>query len=185
MNLEINQKSFPQLETRNLILREMGPADAEAVFQIFANAEVTRYYDLAALTDIEQASQLIARQADRFAQKAGLRWGITQKDNDTVIGTCGYMFHEPSFRAELGYDLARPYWGRGIMTKALQAIIRFGFEELGVNRFQALVMPGNTASVRLLQNLGFQEEGVLREYAYFKEGFHDLHCFSLLKKEFN
>lgn len=71
------------------------------------------------------------------------------------------------------------------MTEALQAIIRFGFDKLAVNRIEALVMPGNTASVRLLQNLGFQEEGVLREYAYFKEGFHDLHCFSLLKKEFN
>jgi [ribosomal protein S5]-alanine N-acetyltransferase len=93
MNMEINLKKFPQLETSNLILREMRPADAAAVFQIFANAEVTRYYDLATLTSIEQASQLIARQADRFAQKAGLRWGITQTGHDTVIGTCGYMFH--------------------------------------------------------------------------------------------
>jgi [ribosomal protein S5]-alanine N-acetyltransferase len=180
--MEINLKKFPQLETRNLTLREMGPADAEAVFQIFADDEVTQFYDLAALTDIEQASQLIIRQADRFAQQTGLRWGITQKDHDTVIGTCGYMFHKPSFRAELGYDLARPYWGRGIMTEALQAIIRFGFEELGVNRFQALVMPGNVASIKLLLKLGFQEEGVLREYAHFKGAFHDLHCFSLLKR---
>jgi [ribosomal protein S5]-alanine N-acetyltransferase len=84
----------------------MGPADAEAVFQIFADDEVARFYDLAALTDIGQASQLIIRQADRFTQQTGLRWGITQKDHDTVIGTCGYMFHKPSFRAELGYDLA-------------------------------------------------------------------------------
>jgi [ribosomal protein S5]-alanine N-acetyltransferase len=185
MNMEINLKKFPQLETRNLILREMRPADAAAVFQIFADDEVTRYYDLATLTSIEQASQLIARQAERFTQQAGLRWGITQKGHDTVIGTCGYMFHKPSFRAELGYDLAQPYWGCGIMSEALQAIIRFGFEKLAVNRFQALVMPGNVASVKLLQKLGFQEEGVLREYAHFKEASHDLHCFSLLKKEFN
>jgi [ribosomal protein S5]-alanine N-acetyltransferase len=71
------------------------------------------------------------------------------------------------------------------MAEALQAIIRFGFEELGVNRFQALVMPGNMASIKLLLKLGFQEEGVLREYAHFKGAFHDLHCFSLLKKEFD
>lgn len=89
MNLENNLQKFPQLETSDLILREMGLADAEAVFQIIADDEVTQFCDLAALTDIEQASQLIARQAERFTQQVGLRWGITQKGHDTVIDTCG------------------------------------------------------------------------------------------------
>jgi ribosomal-protein-alanine N-acetyltransferase len=161
----------------------MYPTDADAVFQIFADDEVTQFYDLETLTHVEQAIQLIARQTERFAQKAGIRWGIAQKDNNIIIGTCGYMFHRPGFRAELGYDLARPYWRQGIMSEALKAIIHFGFEKLELNRFQALIIPGNTASVKLLQNLGFQEEGVLREYAHFKGKFHDLKCFSLLKSE--
>jgi [ribosomal protein S5]-alanine N-acetyltransferase len=175
--------AFPRLETQRLKLRQMVATDADAVFRIFADEAVTRYYDLETFTHAEQAHQLIARQTERFEQEIGIRWGITQKGHDVVIGTCGYMFHRPSLRAELGYDLARPYWRQGIMTEALKAIVDYGFERLDLHRLQALVLPGNIASERLLHKLGFQEEGVLRSYAYFKGAFHDLRCFSRLKQE--
>lgn len=181
---EIKLETFPQLQTRNLILRRLVPPDAEAVFRIFADAAVTQYYDLETFTTLEQASQLIQRQTDRFEQQAGVRWGIALPGDNVIIGSCGYIFDKPHAHAGLGYELGQAFWRRGFMTEALEAIIRFGFERLALNRIQALVMRDNRASVQLLHKLGFQEEGILRESKFFKGQFHDLHCFSLLKKEY-
>jgi ribosomal-protein-alanine N-acetyltransferase len=179
-------ETFPRLDTPRLMLRQMQPADAEAVRRLFGDPAVTRYYDLDTLTDVQQALALIQRQNERFERREGLRWGLTLKQGrrrDQVIGTCGYRFVPASAQGELGYDLARPHWRQGLMTEALRAVIRFGFQELRLNRIQALVMLGNKASVGLLDKLGFKEEGVLREYVYFKSAFHDLRCFSLLRRE--
>jgi [ribosomal protein S5]-alanine N-acetyltransferase len=182
--LEVELETFPQLETKNLVLRRMYATDAEAVFQIFADDEITTFYDLDTFTHIDQATKLIERQADRFERKEGIRWGIARKGDNLIIGTCGYVFVKPSFQAGLGYDLARSYWRQGLMTEALSAILRFGFERMELNRIQALVMLGNTASIHLLRKLRFEEEGILREYGFFKGKFHDLRCFSMLKKDY-
>nr|HET6904382.1 GNAT family protein [Ktedonobacteraceae bacterium] len=132
---------------------------------------------------LEQAELLIERQRHRFEQKERFRWGIALKDSDTIIGTGGYVaWNHIWYNAELGYDLARPYWGQGIMTEAVRAMIQFGFEHMGLHRIEAEVMPENTASVRLLRKLDFQEEGVLHERSFWKGGFHDLAIFALLKR---
>lgn len=71
------------------------------------------------------------------------------------------------------------------MTEALDAIIGFGFREVGLNRIQALVMPGNEGSEKLLGKLGFRREGVLREYENWgKKGIVDVWMFSLLRSEY-
>ena len=71
--------TVPRLETQRLILREITPADAEAIFHIFADDEVTRYYDLDTFTDIDQAHRLVARMADRFRSGQAMRWGIVMR----------------------------------------------------------------------------------------------------------
>ena len=85
---------------------------------------------------------------------------------------------------EIGYELAKAHWRQGIMTEALFAVIEFGFQAIALNRIEAMVMLENTASFKLLQKLGFLEEGILREYGYWKGQFHDLRIFSLLKKDY-
>lgn len=176
--------AFPILETPRLLLRQMMPEDAAAVYQIFADEEVTRYYDLDTFTNLEQAQRVITRINERFERGEGLRWGIIQKEDGRLIGTGGYNgWVRPSYRASIGYDLARPAWGQGFMPEALRAMLRYGFETLNLYRVEALVVPGNSQSVRVLQKLGFQEEGLRRSYGYWKNQFWDLHCFSLLKSE--
>lgn len=176
--------TFPILETVNLRLRELVPSDAENVLRIFADDEVTRFYDFETFTSLGQAADLIVKQATRYEKGEAIRWGITQKANDVVIGTVGLVISRSSAIGGLGYDLARPYWRRGIMTEALKIVISYSFQSVNLNRLQALVMPGNVASMKLLEKLGFVEEGILREYAFFKGRYQDLHCFSLLKREF-
>lgn len=69
------------------------------------------------------------------------------------------------------------------MSEVLPAIIDFGFQQLALNRIETLVMVENSASVSLLHKLDFVEEGVLREHDFFKDAFHDMRCFSILKRE--
>ena len=175
---------FPELETQNLILRQVNQSDSRDIFQHFSDKEVLKYHDLEALTNLEQAQELIKSFDEKFKNNQMIRWGIAKKENNIIIGTCGYHnWLQKSFQAEIGYELSQVYWQKGIMTEALTTIIKFGFEKMELNRISATVMLDNIASMKLLDKLGFEEEGVLREYGFWKGEFHDLKMFSLLKKE--
>jgi len=86
-------------------------------------------------------------------------------------------------RAGIGYELGHVFWRKGIMTEALTAIIGLGFKVMGLNRIEAVVMPENEPSLRLLAKLGFYNEGILKEYENWgRKGFRDLCMLSLLRK---
>lgn len=180
---------FPLVETTRLQLRALSTDDASQVFTLFANEQVIAYYDLEAFTQLCQAQQLIELFQARHEQALGIRWGIFLKDRKTLIGTCGFnSWSSKMHNAVLGYDLMPPYWGQGYATEAVTAIIRDAFTGLlacgPLHRIQADTVPGNTASEALLHRLGFQKEGLRRQSGYWKNTYHDLNCFGLLKAEF-
>ncbi|HXF60333.1 MAG TPA: GNAT family protein [Caldilineaceae bacterium] len=174
---------FPEIETERLLLREILPEDVDAIFRIFANEEVTRYYDLVTYTDPSQAAELIDFFDESFELERAIRWGIERKEDGALIGTCGFVWLR-TYRGEIGYELHPDYWGQGYMREALDAILDFGFSELGLNRIEALVMVENERSARLLRALGFQEEGVLRQHDFFKDQFHDMRLFAILADDY-
>ena len=178
-------RHFPTLDTPNLHLRALTLDDADDLFHILGDPQVTRHYELETVADVDEAAELIDFFAESFEVERMIRWGIVPKvgeDAGRVIGTCGYVWLR-EHRAETGYDLARSHWRRGIMTEALGAVLDFGFGVLALNRIEALVMRDNAASAGLLHALGFTEEGLLREHDFFKEAFHDMRCFGLLRRE--
>ena len=164
-------------------MRKIVPGDAAALYAIFSDDEVTRYYDLGTMTNPADAETMVRRLAARTKHGQAIRWGIVRKQDRAFVGTCGFHFQAAGFKAEIGYDLGREYWHQGYMSEALRAMLAYGFETLELNRIEALVMPENEASANLLRKLGFSEEGVLREYAFFKEEYHNLRFFSLLRRE--
>lgn len=176
-------QNFPLLKTKNLYLRRIKPADASAVFGVLSDEEVTEYYDDDPITDISQALDQIKAWDYGFINTRCVRWGITRKEEDVMIGTCGYYaFHAWNQRALIGYELARSSWRQGIMSEALAAVIGFGFTELELNRVEAVTMPENTASINLLEKLGFRKEGLLAEYErWSSKGFVDLWMFAMLR----
>lgn len=174
---------FPELETDRLILRRIRPADADAIMAIFGDDAVTAFYDLETLHGMDEARELVEYFAESYFSERQIRWGIVRKQDDQLVGTCGFVaLHQ--HRGEIGYDLARAYWRQGYMSEALEALLELGFDEMELNRIEALVMMDNVASTALLHALGFSEEGVLRQYDYFKGAFHDLRAFSLLASEY-
>lgn len=171
---------FPELESHDLILRQIDETDAAAIFAIFSDPKVTRYYDIHPLDNPEEAHAMVSRWAERFAERQSIRWGIELKSESGLVGTCG-LRTITEWRGALGYDLRRSHWGQGIMSRALKLVLDFAFERAELNRVEALVIPGNTASESLLVRLGFEAEGILREYGFFKSSHYDLQMFSLLK----
>jgi ribosomal-protein-alanine N-acetyltransferase len=102
---------------------------------------------------------------------------------DALIGVCGLNNFEigKSHRAEVGYWLAKPFWGRGIMTAVVQRVCQYAFEEFGLVKITAHVVPHNPASARVLEKCGFQQEGFLRKHFLKDEKLIDVRLFALLK----
>ena len=85
----------------------------------------------------------------------------------------------------MGYDLARAFWGQGIGSEAVRAVLHYGFTELNLNRIEAATIADNHESVKLLRKLGFQLEGIRRGYSWEEDStFHDSAMFGLLRDEY-
>lgn len=175
---------LPSLETERLLLRPLSMLDLEFVFRHFSDPEVNRYLlDEEPVTTREQAQSII----DFYSlpgRKSYNRWVIVRKTDMRAIGTCGYhQWQTAHHRAEIGYDLEKASWRQGIMTEALRTMLSYGFERMGLNRVEALVYIENDASIRLLERLGFQKEGLLRQYFRRGENYYDHWLLSLLKAD--
>jgi ribosomal-protein-alanine N-acetyltransferase len=173
---------FPILETERLRLRPLTAEDARDVFAIFRDEAVTRFYDLTTFQELDEAYDLIEFMEESYQSERQVRWGIELKEGKRLVGTCGFVWLR-THSTEIGYDLAQAFWGQGIMFEALSALIDYAFDELELNRVEALVIPGNERSRKLLARLGFTYEGTLREYDFFKDCFQDLEMHALLYRD--
>lgn len=180
MGLRIDLHTFPTLETERLLLRQLAAPDAPDAFLFLADEETIRYYDPAPMTQLEQAEQSIERHRRRFAAQEALRWGITLKGENRVIGNGGFTWDAENRLAVLSYILSKRYWNQGIMAEALSAMIQFAFEHIHVHRIEAQVAYPNLASARVLEKLGFHEEGRLRDRQYVHNHFVDERMFALI-----
>jgi ribosomal-protein-alanine N-acetyltransferase len=173
--------SIPELVTKRLRLRAPLPRDAVALLAVLGDSEVTRYHNVPTLMTLADAQALLERLDQRYAARDTIRWAIELVEHNEMIGTVGLLrFDFAHHRAEVGYEIARRWWGRGLTPEAAAAVIRYGFTVLGLHRIEAGVLPGNSASVRVLEKLGFLEEGTRRDYLHFKGRFHSFRWFSLL-----
>lgn len=161
--------AFPVLETERLRLRAVTLGDAPAIFQIMGDPRVIRYFGCLPMPTLEDALERARGFAADFRDQAGIRWAIVLRNSGRFVGTCGYWrLIKAHWRAEIGYELAPEYWGQGIMTEALTPVLRFGFGVLGLHSIEAQIHPSNIGSRRVLEKLGFVQEG------YFHQNYYDL-----------
>ncbi|WP_121612491.1 GNAT family N-acetyltransferase [Mesobacillus foraminis] len=182
----LDTEPFPRLETKRLVLREVTTEDSNSLLKYLSDEEVMKYYGLNPFESINDALDEISWYQSIQKNKTGIRWGITLKDQGAVIGSCG--FHNSvsqHFRTEIGFELSKDHWGKGIAFEAVQAIIRYGFEHLELQRIEALIEPPNSSSQRLVEKVGFIREGLLRNYEFTCGKFDDLYMYSLLKQDFD
>jgi [ribosomal protein S5]-alanine N-acetyltransferase len=175
---------FPIIETKRLILRKAVPEDAQDMLKYLSDQEVVKHMGLNAFQSIEDAMNEIQWYDSIREEGSGIRWGIALKVNNSMIGSCGFLNIEAKHsRADVGYELSKDWWGKGIASEALEAVIQYGFVHLHLERIQALIEPENTASQKLVEAKGFHKEGLLRRYEYTNGKFDDLYMYSLLRNE--
>jgi len=176
-----DKKRFPTLETARLCLRQFQEKDAKRLLAITQDEEVMRYYGMEPFASEKESLEEINWFNDQFEKMKGIRWVITLKPQDEYIGDIGFGYVARHARADLGYKLMRAYWRQGITKEAAQRVIAFSIEVYNINRFEAMTDPRNMGNVGFLEALGFQKEGILREYEFEKGAFIDLVMYSLLK----
>jgi RimJ/RimL family protein N-acetyltransferase len=175
---------MPIIVSEQIHLSEFQPSDRQALVEHLNNRLIYERtlripfpYTEAAADEWLALSAQITKQ-----QGCPVNWAIRGQD-DALIGGCGFDGFEvgKSHRAEIGYWLAKPFWGRGIMTQVVQRLSKHAFEEFGLVKVTAHVFPHNLASARVLEKCGFQEEGLLRKH-FVKDGqFLDARLFALIR----
>lgn len=171
------------IETQRLILHEATPEIYNHVFSQYTDAELMEF--------LGANEEKLAFEKERFeggltGYKRSFSWfHLIHKESKKVIGSCGYHnWQLRHFRGEIGYDINDVnLWGKGYMKEALLPIVSYGFNKLGLHRIEAYIGAENTASLRLLLGLGFQQEGVIRKHYEVNGVPEDSLLFSLLKDE--
>ena len=180
----IEGEELPTLTSERVALRWLEDSDAPALFKIFSDREVMRYWSSPPLKDEAESLELVERIRRCFAEGSLYQWGVADLCDDAIIGTCTLADVDvQNRRAEIGFILRRDRWGQGYMSEATSTLLRFAFEKLGLHRVEAGVDPRNEASIRLLERLGFQREGYLRERYIVGEEINDTIFYGLLRRE--
>jgi len=174
--------AFPRLQGKRVCLRAPTPDDADALFALFADSEVMRYWSRPPMTARAEAEGLIGEILDGFAQRTILNWMVESRQDGALIGTCAlFRIDARHRRAEIGYSLRRDHWGRGFASEAVSLLLDWTFRTLGLHRIEADIDPRNDGSRRLLARLGFSSEGLLRERYFVGDEISDTELFGLLE----
>jgi RimJ/RimL family protein N-acetyltransferase len=170
----------PTIKTKRLMLRSFDLADAARVRELAGAREVALntmriphpYPDGAAEEWISSQEQTLAEGNHVFAI-----------DDGQLVGAIGLHVNQDFDRAEVGYWLGLPFWGRGYATEAVAAILRYGFEELKLNRIYAGYFSRNAASGRVMEKNGMKYEGTLREHVRKWDEYVDIVYHGILRSE--
>jgi ribosomal-protein-alanine N-acetyltransferase len=174
----------PTLNTARLLLRPFTLADAPDVQRYVSDR------DIAAMTlSIPHpypdggAEKWIETHAAKYADGQRVSFAIIERASRALAGAIGLHLERAHGRAELGYWIAKPFWGRGYATEAGRAMLRFGFEVLGLNKIHAAVFIKNPASDRVIRKLGMKWEGRLREHDLKWGVYEDIDLYAMLLSE--
>lgn len=174
----------PTLETPRLVLRAFGLSDVEAVRVLAGDLDVARNtLNIPHPYGREDAEAWIVSHPDQLERREAVTYAVTAPAEDGVVGAVGLILELEHERAELGYWIGRPYWGRGYATEAARAVVGWGFSSLDLHRIHASHFPRNPASGRVLRKIGMRHEGTLRHHVSKWDEYLDLEQYGLLRSE--
>jgi ribosomal-protein-alanine N-acetyltransferase len=182
---ENNARLIPPeiIETARLRLRLPRPEDADVIFQEYAqDPEVLKYLMWRLHDNIQTTRAFVKRCLKVWQAGAVFPWVITLKDDGRLAGMLELCID--GHRADLGYVLARSYWGRGYATEAVKAVTAWALAQPAIYRVWAVCDVENIASARVLEKAGMQREGILRRYILHTSVSaepRDVYCYAMVK----
>ncbi len=130
------------------------------------------------------AEAWIGTHQERFDKGESITLAITHDEQGYLIGSIGLTIAKEFDRADLGYWIGKPYWNQGYCTEAAHAVVRYGFEVLGLNRITANHITRNPASGRVMQKIGMKHEGCLRQHSKKWGNYEDREMYGILRSEY-
>lgn len=171
---------FPTLTTARLRIRQMSKADTSAIYDICRRPESARYVEWTEHQNIGETRAYVNWIVDGYGKQRSTTWVIELLPEKKVIGTCCFLNIDSYYKtAEIGYCLSSAYWGRGYATEAVWALLWYGFREIGFARIQARVMTENFRSAAVLERIGFEKEGLLKNAVYCKNQAHNIYLYAM------
>jgi ribosomal-protein-alanine N-acetyltransferase len=175
-----------EIRTARLLLRSIEREDVPAIVRLAGAYEIAAttvqiphpYAESDALTFLAQASE-------DFRAGRSVAFAISISAGGEFCGAVGLHLADAHRRAELGYWIGVPFWGKGYATEAASAAVAFGFKALHLHRIFAHHFAGNTASQRVLEKIGMRHEGRSRQHIQKWDQFIDTENYGLLAEEFD
>ena len=183
----MTENETPTLQTERLILRDFKEEDWRDIHEYDADAETVKYMPFGPNTE-DETKAFISKSFDRKKESPRLiyNFAMLNKLDNKLIGSFAINITDlENKEAMIGYILNRKYWNQGYTTEAARSVVAFGFEQLGLHRIIASCDPANTGSYRVMENIGMQREGYLREEKLFKGVWRDFLLYSILEKEWH
>jgi len=185
-NIQKVFESLPTFETDRVKIRLFNKDDVEDLYEYCSDKQVTKWLTFDTYTDKQQAIDRIeyCMQVYKTLEQPIL-WAIENKQDSKMIGSIDFVkWDEESNVAEIGYALNSKYWNKGLMTEALKPVLKFGFENMGLNRIEITCDERNVASSKVAEKNGLKYEGTLRKKKLLKEEYVSIKYYSILKEEY-
>lgn len=181
----MNHLGTKTIETERLILRKFKLIDVEDMYNNWANDDdVTRYITWATHKSMEDTEKVVAEYVNDSVRDNYYHWCIVLKETNEAVGSIGaFRLYDDLELFEVGYCIGKRFWNKGITTEAMNAILKFFFEEVGVNRIEARHDTKNPASGKVMSKSGLQLEGILRQAGKNNSGICDSAVYAILKED--
>lgn len=181
----MNHHGTKRIETARLILRPFALEDAEAMYHNWASdPEVTKFLSWPAYRSVDTAHEILGIWTKQYSDNTFYQWAIELKEIGQPIGSISVVNHDDRVdMAEIGFCIGKPWWGRGIMTEAMKAVMAYLFEEVGAQRIEAGHDPNNPASGAVQRKCGLRYEGTFRRRIRSNQGITDVAWYGILKEE--
>jgi ribosomal-protein-alanine N-acetyltransferase len=182
----MTHKGTITLETERLILRRFELSDAEAMFRNWANdAEVTRFLMWQTHTDVSVTERVLNEWIPQYEKPDYYHWAIVLREIGEPIGSIAAVRQSDDDRmVHIGYCIGKEWWHKGIMSEALNAMVKFYFEEVGVNRVESRHDPRNPNSGKVMQKAGLRYEGTSRQSDHNNQGVCDTANYAILAEDY-
>ncbi|MEA4928313.1 MAG: GNAT family N-acetyltransferase [Candidatus Limiplasma sp.] len=174
------------LNTKRLLLRPFTVEDAPAMYRNWAcDPEVTRYLTWPPHTDPAGTRALLEDWVTHYAEPDYYQWAIVPKELGEPIGSIAVVQRNDTVQSvHIGYCIGQPWWRQGYTGEALAEIIRFFFEDVGVNRVDSRHDPRNPNSGRVMAHCGMTMEGTMRQADRNNQGICDYTEYGILREEY-
>lgn len=179
-------EQFPHIVAEEITLRQIVDSDLDNLFEIYSNEKLFQYSPVMIKKNKDTVANMIGHFERDFNKRKGIFLGICLNSQPNNIVGVAEMFDYSSDvnMITIGYRLNDKFWGKGIATKTVKAMAYYLFNDIGINRIQAFVMPENIKSQNVLQRNWFNKEGIIRQgYVWKGQGVVDLILYSLLKSD--